>query len=653
MPSRKAPFRARMKYRFDNFMAAGPKSIFMALVLMFIGAFVLVALLRTGLDFFLAGPGASENILKDIWTSFLQITDPGAVAEDGESSVHMKVVGILTMFLGLIFFSGVIAFITTELDKKVEELKRGRSVVIEKDHVIILGWGEMVFDIIRELIIANESEKNAAVVVLSELPKEEMDDALAERIKDRKTTRIISRTGTMSAMESLERVSVTESKSVIVLPLCNDSAPVEDRLVSDAKVLKSVLAVIAASRNDPTKTNIIAEMYDTTKRDVVKNLDPKHITMVETGKMVAKIIVQTSRTPGLGFVYNDIIGYAGSELYFYGSEWGGCTFGQLQFRFRDGISLGVRQENGTIHLNPGSGYAMKESDEVIIIAEDDSSIRFEKKPVVQPAELPLSARTLSKEIEKTLIIGWNSKAPVLIGEYTEYVLPGSVIDVMVPGDEDDGKQTVRGLQEQFPGIEIGLLERNPLDMNDLRSIDLRKYDTIILLNRQEDDTEKIDSTTITTLLMIREILRKHEAESGEKIKTQVITEVMRSDNLELIVRTGVNDSIISNQMVSKIMAQVAENPEVLKVYEDLFSEEGSEIYLKPLSLYLDVMPESASFADFIRLAQKRNEILLGYRIRELEHSVQDNFGVIINPKKNLSIKPKDGDQLIVLAENEL
>ena len=653
MSRNKITLGARMKYRFDNFMAAGPKSIFIALIFMFIAAFVLVALLRTGLDFFLVRPGAPENLLKDLWTSFMQITDPGAVSEDGESPVLMKVVGILTMFMGLIFFSGVIAFITTELDKKVEELKRGRSVVIEKDHVVILGWGEMVFDIIRELIIANESEKHAAVVVLSEIPKEEMDDAIKERIKDLKTTRIITRTGTMSAMESLERVSITECKSVIILPLCNASAPDDEKLVSDAKVLKAVLAVVAESKDDDTKANIIAEMYDNTKRDVVVSLDPESITMVETGRMIAKIIVQTSRTPGLGFVYNDIIGFAGSEMYFHHAEWGGCPFNEMMYRFKDGILLGVRNVDGTIVLNPEPAYVMKDGDDIIIIAEDDSSIRFEKKPACVPVELPLSARRLSKGIEKALIIGWNSKGAILIEEYTEYVLGGSIIDVIVPPDQPGGKTLVEEMRAKYPDIRIGLIDCNPLDLNDIRELDLVQYDTVILLNKQEDDTEKIDSTTITTLLMIRQILQAQEAKTGTSAKTQVITEVMKSDNLELIVRTGVNDSIISNQMVSKIMAQVAENPGVLKVYEDLFSEEGSEIYLKPVTLYLDALPESATFADFMRLAQKRGEILLGYRARELEHSVSDNFGVIINPKKNLAVSPKEGDQLIVLAENEL
>jgi len=650
---KKFSLRARLKYRFDNFMSAGPKSIFTALIIMFVSAFVFVAIVRTGLGIFILGDGSTGNVLKDIWTSFLQITDPGAVAEDGESPALMKVIGILTMFMGLIFFSGVIAFITTELDKKVEELKRGRSVVVEEDHVVILGWGEMVFDIIRELIIANESEKNAAVVVMSDLPKEEMDDAMSERIKDRKTTRIITRTGTISSLESLERVSITECKSVIILPMCNEAASDEEKLVSDAKVLKAILAVVAASKDDSTKANIIAEMYDPMKRDVITALDPEHITMVETGTMIAKIIVQTSRTPGLGFVYNDLIGFEGSEIYFHGAAWGGAPFGELQYRFRDGVPLGVRNVDGSITLNPEAGYVMADDDEVIIIAGDDSAIRLEKKPVCRPVELPLSARKQSKIIEKALIIGWNAKGPILINEFADYVLSGSIIDIIMPPDMQDALAEVKAIQDRCPDIRISVLEGNPLDIGDLVKLDLVKYDTLILLNRQEDDTEKVDSTTVTTLLMIREILRKHEERTGEKVKTQVITEVMRSDNLELVVQTGVNDSIISNQMVSKIMAQVAENPAVLKVYEDLFSEAGSEIYLKPVTLYLDRLPESVTFADLMRLAQKRNEVLLGYRAMETGHNMREHFGVTINPAKDWTISPREGDQMVVLAENEL
>ncbi len=50
----------------------------------------------------------------------------------------------------------------------------------------------------------------------------------------------------------------------------------------------------------------------------------------------------------------------------------------------------------------------------------------------------------------------------------------------------------------------------------------------------------------------------------------------------MIEEVGVKDFMISNQFVSKIYAQVSEEPRVQAIYEDLFRPEGSEVHLKPL-----------------------------------------------------------------------
>jgi hypothetical protein len=228
-----------------------------------------------------------------------------------------------------------------------------------------------------------------------------------------------------------------------------------------------------------------------------------------------------------------------------------------------------------------------------------------------------------------------------------------VIDICLPAGEELGSDIVKELQEKYPDVYIKPREFNPLEQDDLRQIHPEEYDNVILLNRIEEDTEKIDSTTITTLLLLKNAFREYSEETGKEVKTQIISEVMNSDNLELVVRTGVNDSIISYQMISKLLAQVAENPEILLVYEDLFSEEGSEIYLKPIDIYLEKIPEKVTVADLMLLASKRKEILIGYRSKVLENSVQDNFGISINMPKNKVIEPQADDSLIVLSEDEL
>ncbi len=67
----------------------------------------------------------------------------------------------------------------------------------------------------------------------------------------------------------------------------------------------------------------------------------------------------------------------------------------------------------------------------------------------------------------------------------------------------------------------------------------------------------------------------------------MISEIVNSENTELIVQVGVKDFLISNQFVSRIFAQVALEKDVMHVYDDLFQKEGSEIYIKPIDLYFE------------------------------------------------------------------
>ena len=79
------------------------------------------------------------------------------------------------------------------------------------------------------------------------------------------------------------------------------------------------------------------------------------------------------------------------------------------------------------------------------------------------------------------------------------------------------------------------------------------------------------------------------------------------------------------------MAQISEDPDVNLVYEDLFREDGSEIYLKPAWLYFDNLPMEVSFADIMLAAQKREEVCFGLKIRSEEY--EPKFGIHIIPKK--------------------
>ena len=181
-------FKQLIRYRFDSFMARGGSSIFISLVVVFIGLLLTIAVVRLGIYFALPGEHhASErkvDMFGQIYIIWLAMTDPGNMNQDVESHALYKVPAIMAGLAGIVILSMLIAFITTALDQKITQLKKGHSKVIESDHTLILGWGERITEILRELVIANESEDNPCVVILSEIDKEEMDDYLSVHMPD-------------------------------------------------------------------------------------------------------------------------------------------------------------------------------------------------------------------------------------------------------------------------------------------------------------------------------------------------------------------------------------------------------------------------------------------------------------------------------------
>jgi len=188
----KVKFRSKLRYRFERFINKGGASIFVSLFLVFLILFIIIVGIRVLiLHFFGSGSDPDyTGFADDIRRTWLQMTDPGNMSQDNNMSLWTKVSSILAGLAGVIILSSLIAFITTSLEKILYNFRKGLGQVIEEDHTIILGWNERVVDIIRELILANESEKSASIVILALEDKEVMDDLISNRISDTKTTSI-------------------------------------------------------------------------------------------------------------------------------------------------------------------------------------------------------------------------------------------------------------------------------------------------------------------------------------------------------------------------------------------------------------------------------------------------------------------------------
>lgn len=647
----KFTFRQRWRYRVDTFLAKGSSALFLSLIVAFIGAIVAIATVRY--LFNLWSPDTEHDFARQVWMIFLELTDPGNMNQDNDTPVIFKVAAVVAGLTGVVIFSALIAFLTTALDQAIAHLKKGHSQVLESGHTLILGWGPRIIEILRELVEANESEDDPVVVILSEEDKEDMDEYLRTTFIDRRNTRVVTRSGGTASVGALERVNASEAKSAIVLASCDPSHSLPRKLASDAKVIKTVLA-LEARMHEGAGLNVVAEVYSPRNRQVVSDISPENVSVIDAEEILAKIMVQTSRTSGLSVVYSELLSFEGCEMYFYNAAWGGTRFDRLQFHFPDGVPIGIRRPDGRLLIRPPLDEVLSDDDEILIIAEDDSTIEYTKDPVMIPKAREVPDLRVEQLVERQLLLGWSPKASTIISEYSDYVLEGSVIDVMVKDPPPALLETIRRLDSDNQ-VHVRLVDRNPLQLEDLEEMDPFSYNNIIILPQKPDlesDAERIDSETIVVLLHLRKLL-KALSESGRSVETKLITEVLNSENQELVAHAGVNDFIISNRMVSMVFAQISEEPDIQRVYDDLFAEDGSEIYVKPAGLYFDSLPVTCRFGDLMRVAQKRSEeICIGYKLKRFEGHAQRNYGVKLIPPKDSEVTLESEDALVVVAEDD-
>ncbi len=185
--------RQRLRYWFDNTMSKGTPALVTWLALASLTVVVMGGLLVWLLD---PAPqeGDQRGLFGSMWQSVLHALDPGTVAGD---SGHwwFVAIGFAITIGGILIVTAFIGVLTTGLDAKLTELRKGRSVVLERNHTVLLGWSDQVFTIISELVEANGNQRRPCIAILADRDKVEMEDEIRAKVGSTRNTRVVCRTG--------------------------------------------------------------------------------------------------------------------------------------------------------------------------------------------------------------------------------------------------------------------------------------------------------------------------------------------------------------------------------------------------------------------------------------------------------------------------
>jgi hypothetical protein len=633
---RRMGLREHARYKFDNLMArgVGAQILLLALFTMVLVGITVVLLLVLGV-----APeddkGNRDSTAMLAWKSLMHTMDAGTLGGDTGSWTFLFVFLFATIG-GLFVVSALIGVLNQGFGTMLDQLRRGKSVVVEKDHTIILGWGAKVFTLLHELAEANRNRRGACVVILADRDKVEMDDEIAAAMKGEKL-RVITRRGSTMSTEDLQLVNLQTSKAVIVLAaeMDGDRGPHE----SDTVVLRTLLAIKKVAGTHPL--HIVAEIFDARTEAVARMVAGKDAALLLAAPLVSRLLVQTGRQSGLSMVYTELLDFGGCEIYVTKEpKLAGKTFRDAMSEFGTSTLIGVFTSSGEMLLPPPFDRKLAADDLIVTISEDDDTIILDGTGAVDDSAINGSPVRTSRRSERTLVLGASRRLPIVLRELDSYVAPGS--ETMVRGE--NARQLLATVDPaSFPNMTLAVDDADVTDRSVLEELDVTRFDHVLILSELEARTQEMaDARTTITLLYLRDIARK----AGKRIP--MTSEILEIQSRDLASVAEADDFIVSNSLVSLMISQLAENPHLVHVFDELFSSKGYELYIKPMSEYVNA--GTASYATVCEAAMRRNEIAIGYRLAKNAGDAELAYGVRVNPPKREKLTFTASDHVIVLAE---
>jgi len=627
--SGKHTLKEALRYRIDNLISKSP--VWQILGLAVLSA--LIVLIGT-LAVSSAAPedlqldGERAGLIHRAWWAFSRLVDPGTFVGD-DTTAWVALSGVTITLGGILVFSLLIGILSSKIGEKLDELKRGKSSVIEDEHTIIVGQGDKLFEIVRELVEAFAHMPDDVIAVFSPAAKEELDETLRERIPHCGTTEVVCRTGCPTDLDALRKMGFDRAKSFVV---------VSD---SDEEVIKTLLAVHSLTEGRPPRA--ICEMSERRMFEIAEMAYPG-VRCVPVTEIVMRLMVQVCRQPGLSAVYAEILSFSGNEFYFIDAPGvQGRTFAEVCFMVRAGLVVGISRA-GEMLLNPAPETALREGDRLLVLTDNFESCHI--GDTTEPGCREITAARAAAgpaRPERILVLSGESRAiSFMLRLLDSYVAPGSGLTVAGSLSRDEAELFLPAAAD-LANLTVDYRRVDRMSFEEVKALDPMGFDSILVLSGRgaAQDDEEADSRCIVSLLILRKILGEAAADN-EPI---IVSEINNPRNRKLASAARIDDFIVSNEVTSMILAQLSVQPTLWDVYSEIFDPRGCEIQMRPLGLYCPP-GESIAFCEVMQQGLSRREIVMGY----LARAEGEADRVELNPEPGRVITPGPNDMAVVVAE---
>jgi ion channel POLLUX/CASTOR len=576
------------------------------------------------------GSGGSVHTLgESVWWSAVTMATVG-YGDISPRSPLGRIAAVMAMVAGI----GAFSVLTAKMAELLLASREGssRTHVDAADHTLLLGHSAKLHTILRQLLQANASRPNADVVVLSRHPHGDLEREIRAHVPEllTSTTTLTCRTGSPSDVVHLGRTVPHHARAVIVL---------EESVTSTVTAL---MALLNGPRRPRPEAPVVAEVASPGIARAVREAFGGRVLVVEPQALIARITAQSSRQPGLGLAYEDLLDFEGSEFYEVPlmPEAAGLPFGELLNAFPGCCPVGVVDESGNLDLVPPMDRRVSEADTLVLLAEDESTIVFTGPASVEPSTPSGGDVSRVRKAEHVVVIGWNDVGERLLGEMDRALPPGSRVTVVVDGDVCKAPEALS--LQATPSIRSVASEDYPAALSAAIG---SGCDHVVVLSERNLTSDDSDARSLLATLQARHAL---DALPSSELGRSLVTQLLDEANVTLARQTSAGEFIVSERLTSLLMTQLAETPDLQRVFDQLLDPEGPELNALPIEWYATAgIP--ASFGSLVESARRRGEVAVGLRLVRYASDPQLSFGVVMNPPKSFETSFEPRDRLIVLT----
>jgi len=593
------------------------------------------------------------HVWQGMWEAWTYMADPGTHAGVPDT-LAVRLLALAITWFGILFFAVIIGFVVDAIQEKMDALKKGKSAVVEADHTVMLGWTSFSAAFILEIADANSSDNGGVVVVLADRNKQELEAEFAAVVKKPQLlgTKVVFRSGSPMQSSDLLRVSCHTARAVLVLagmPADEDSGAAFSPDKADAATLRTVLSLSGMPQG--IRGHIVAEVLDIDNEPLVRMVGGNCLETLVSHDVIGRLMLMSARQPGLARVYSEILGFDGDE--FYNECWpelANLPFGDLAERFPDATPIGIiRDDDGksSVLLNPDPRETMRATDELIVIAEDDDT--YEPKQPANAVKGSSPKYTMPiPQVELILMTGWRRDIRDILVLLDSLVVRGTEVHILA-----DTAVEVRNDELISSGLDPKSLKNLKLvhhlgssaNRKALESLRMTEFTSVMVLADSSNETDVMhsDSHTLATLLLLRDIQRVNGVRNA-KSSVPCICEILDSRTQKTIASNRTvataSDFVQSNEMISQILAMIAENRAVKTILDELLGSKGSDLCVMDSARYAGPEEEITYFT-LAKRAQDYNEVLVGY---------QEGMKTFVNPRDKAVPKAWAKKTLVVLRK---